>query len=357
MRCSTRRCRAKQLYPFALDGEAVASGGHHGDNVGAMLLGGIVLATPDRLVRMPAPAAWHCVLVHPDATLETRRAREALKGAYALTEFVAPERESRAGAQRLPSRRRRPGSRRPARRAGRTAARAADSRVSPRVKQAALDHGALGASISGAGPERVRLVRIAWSPPNSRHRRCAPAFAEAGLASESFVSPVNGPAAELRRMKYHQHARRARRRSDLSAAIAAGLAPDGGLYVPRVAAAIRRRRISRDCDTLAAIAHASARAILRRRRARAASSPRSAPRRSLSPRRCARWRRRDDHVLELFHGPTAAFKDFGARFLAACMRRLPRDAIAAADDPRRDFRRHRRGGRAPRSPACPVFAS
>ena len=26
-------------------------------------------------------------------------------------------------------------------------------------------------------------------------------------------------------------------------------------------------------------------------------------------------------VLELFHGPTAAFKDFGARFLAACMRR------------------------------------
>ena len=30
----------------------------------------------------------------------------------------------------------------------------------------------------------------------------------------------------------------------------------------------------------------------------------------------------DDFVLELFHGPTAAFKDFGARFLAACVRRL-----------------------------------
>jgi threonine synthase len=29
-------------------------------------------------------------------------------------------------------------------------------------------------------------------------------------------------------------------------------------------------------------------------------------------------------VLELFHGPTSAFKDFGARFLAACLRRLPR---------------------------------
>ena len=29
-------------------------------------------------------------------------------------------------------------------------------------------------------------------------------------------------------------------------------------------------------------------------------------------------------VLELFHGPTAAFKDFGARFLAACMTRIRR---------------------------------
>lgn len=29
-----------------------------------------------------------------------------------------------------------------------------------------------------------------------------------------------------------------------------------------------------------------------------------------------------DFVIELFHGPTAAFKDFGARFLAACVQRL-----------------------------------
>jgi threonine synthase len=29
-----------------------------------------------------------------------------------------------------------------------------------------------------------------------------------------------------------------------------------------------------------------------------------------------------DFALELFHGPTASFKDFGARFLAACLRRI-----------------------------------
>jgi threonine synthase len=33
------------------------------------------------------------------------------------------------------------------------------------------------------------------------------------------------------------------------------------------------------------------------------------------------------HVLELFHGPTAAFKDFGARFLAGCLEQL-RDPMA-----------------------------
>jgi threonine synthase len=35
-------------------------------------------------------------------------------------------------------------------------------------------------------------------------------------------------------------------------------------------------------------------------------------------------------VLELFHGPTAAFKDFGARFLAACMSRIIRQRGAEA---------------------------
>jgi threonine synthase len=37
-------------------------------------------------------------------------------------------------------------------------------------------------------------------------------------------------------------------------------------------------------------------------------------------------------VLELFHGPTAAFKDFGARFLAACMQRLRSSSGAHSRD-------------------------
>jgi len=184
-----------QLYAYALAGEAVASGGFHGDNVGAMLLGGIVLATPDRLVRIPAPAKWHCVLVHPEATLETRRAREALKGAYALTEFIAQSTNLAlvlSGCHRGDADLVRAGLR--------------DVLIEPRraalipgfarVKQAALDHRALGASISGAGPSV-----FAWFESLVAAELAAPAmraaFAASGIASETFVSRVNGPAAGL----------------------------------------------------------------------------------------------------------------------------------------------------------------
>lgn len=39
-----------------------------------------------------------------------------------------------------------------------------------------------------------------------------------------------------------------------------------------------------------------------------------------------RWLDERTALLELFHGPTAAFKDFGARFLAECLARLGRKA-------------------------------
>ena len=186
---------AEQLYPYALAGEAVASGGRHGDNVGPMLLGGVVLATLDHLVKIPVPETWHSVLVHPDAVLETRRAREALKGAYAIGDFVAQSANLAlvlAGCQRGD--------------AALVRAGLNDVLVEPRrapliegfarVKQAALDHRAMGASISGAGPSV-----FAWFESRTEAEAAAPAmqtaFADAGIASESFVSPVNGPAAHV----------------------------------------------------------------------------------------------------------------------------------------------------------------
>lgn len=185
----------ESLYGFAVEGEAVASGGRHGDNVGPMLLGGLVLATRERLVRLPVPPSWHCALVHPHAVLETRKARAALAGDYALGEFVAQSANLAlvlAGCFRVDAELVREGLK--------------DVLVEPRraalipnfarVKQAALDHHALGASISGAGPSV-----FGWFEQRAQAEAAAEAmrsaFAEVGLDSDCFVSPVDGPAATL----------------------------------------------------------------------------------------------------------------------------------------------------------------
>ncbi len=185
----------QSLYSFALSGEAVASGGRHGDNVAPMLVGGLALATADSIVSIPVPDEWHCVLIHPEMTLQTRYAREVLQGPYALHEFVAQSSNLalvlagcfggnaelvRKGLQ--------------------------DVLVEPRrsslipalqeVRRSALNRGAMGSSISGAGPSV-----FAWFESRQQAEEGGPAmqaaFAEAGLSSECFLSPVNGPAARL----------------------------------------------------------------------------------------------------------------------------------------------------------------
>ena len=183
------------LYPMALDGEAVASGSRHGDNLGSMLLGGLVLATSARLLRIDVPAAWHCALVHPHAVLETRKARAALAGNYVLGEFVAQSSNLAlvlAGCYRGD--------------AALVRAGLSDVLVEPRraplipnfarVKQAALDHHALGASISGAGPSVFGWYDNRVDAQAATVAMQA-AFAEVGLDSDARVSPINGPAAAL----------------------------------------------------------------------------------------------------------------------------------------------------------------
>lgn len=183
------------LYPYALEGEAVSSGSRHGDNVGPMLLGGLVLAAHGRLLRIPVPEEWHSVVVHPDAVLETRTARMVLQGSYVLEEFVA---QSAGLALVLCGCLRGD--------AGLVRAGLADVLVEPRraplirgfqaVKDAALQHDAMGASISGAGPSV-----FAWFEQRASAEAAAiamrQAFAQAGYSSESHVSPINGPAAAV----------------------------------------------------------------------------------------------------------------------------------------------------------------
>lgn len=185
----------ESLYGFALEGEAVASGGRHGDNVGPMLLGGLVLATRDRLLRIPVSPTWHCALVHPHVVLETRKARAALAGDYALSEFVAQSANLAlvlAGCWQNDAELVREGLK--------------DVLVEPRraplvpnfarVKQAALDHKALGASISGGGPSVFGWFEHRADAEAAAHAMRS-AFNEVGLDSDALVAPVDGPAAAL----------------------------------------------------------------------------------------------------------------------------------------------------------------
>ena len=110
-----------------------------------------------------------------------------------------------------------------------------------------------------------------------------------------------------------------------SEAVTRGLAPDGGLFVPRAWPVLDPATLAGERD-LAALGALVLAPFLEGD--------------ALAPELAAITREAFDFpaplvplardgslsVLELFHGPTAAFKDFGARFLAAVFARLRRDA-------------------------------
>jgi homoserine kinase len=186
---------AEALYPFALAGEGVASGSPHGDNVAPQLLGGVVLAFPDRLLRLPVPWELHCALVHPHQVLETRRSRAVLAEPYPLSAFVEQSGlltrvvsacfTGELGLLRNGLR---------------------DVLVEPRraplipgfpeAKGAALAAGALGAGISGGGPSL-----FAWcvdrSTGEAARDAMVQAFGKLGIEADGWVAPVEGPAARV----------------------------------------------------------------------------------------------------------------------------------------------------------------
>ena len=130
-------------------------------------------------------------------------------------------------------------------------------------------------------------------------------------------------ASDFRGMLFHS-TRAADPAVPISAAIAAGLAPDGGLYVPTalprltLSAFDPQGSLADTAATLLAPFFAGDPLADELPAICAEAFTFAAPLRALAGDPQA-W------VLELFHGPTSAFKDFGARFLAACLRRLPRN--------------------------------
>lgn len=186
----------EELFRAAVAGEAAATGSAHGDNVAPALLGGLTLAPhAGAPLRIPVPAWLHAAVVRPHFPLETRRSRAVLAEPYPIADFVRQS-EGLAmlllGCQRGDAELIRGGLH--------------DVLVEPRraplipgfeaVKRAALDAGALGASISGGGPSVFAWCRDA-STADRAAEAMRTAFMGAGLGSDSLVSPVDAPGARV----------------------------------------------------------------------------------------------------------------------------------------------------------------
>jgi homoserine kinase len=181
-----------ELIPFAMRGEEAASGSAHADNVAPALLGGFVLVRsydPLDIIKIPSPKELYCSVVHPAISIATEDSRKILKTSVALKTAITQCGNAAGLVTGLIT-----GDFRLIRDSMHDViAEPVRSFLIPEfehVRQAALQSGALGCSISGSGPSIFAL---------SRHRRTAEktgnamaeVFRRAGIGSNLFVSPVN----------------------------------------------------------------------------------------------------------------------------------------------------------------------
>ena len=186
-----------ELLKYAMQGEAVASGSVHVDNIAPSLFGGLVLTVGidhPRTKQIPVPAQVRCVLVHPHMFLSTKEARRILSDKVSLsdvvwqcanlagfisgcyTDDIAMLRDAFADVVIEPQR----------------------QALIPgfaAVQKAAMDAGAIGCSISGAGP-----TVFAWcEEPAAVAIRdgMVAAFRAHGLEADQWISQIGSGGARV----------------------------------------------------------------------------------------------------------------------------------------------------------------
>jgi homoserine kinase len=193
------RLASEDLLECALAGEEVASGAGHPDNAAPSLFGGLVLVPawdPLRIIPLEVPPELFSVHVHPHMEVETAAARKILGGTVALSHAVAQWGNTAALVAGL------------FRGDWEIISQALEDRVAEplragavpgfqAVKKAALDAGALGASLSGSGPSLFALCR-GRERAEAVGKSMVRAFREAGhLDADLLVSPGRSPGARL----------------------------------------------------------------------------------------------------------------------------------------------------------------
>jgi homoserine kinase len=186
------------LLPFALDGEAVASGARHADNVAPSLLGGIQLAVshdPPMLHRLPVPKGLFVTVVYPHVEVLTRTARQILSPTVPLPAAVQQMSHLSGFIVGL--------FRSDFELIGHTLH---DVLIEPQratlipefraVQNAALEAGVLGCSISGAGPSIFALSANSLVAERAGEAMVA-VYRNAKIECDLYVSPVNQEGAIL----------------------------------------------------------------------------------------------------------------------------------------------------------------
>ena len=183
---------AIELLPCALAAERVAAGTGHPDNAAPALMGGFVLipsTDPLDVVRLPVPDGLAAALLSPNVEIPTGEARRILHQRIPLTDAIhqwgnlaALVASLYSGDLALMGRSLRDVVAEPVRG---VLIPGFDS-----VKQTALAHGAIGCSISGAGPAVFALAQ-STARATIVGEAMREAFTAAGLEAALYVSEIN----------------------------------------------------------------------------------------------------------------------------------------------------------------------
>ncbi len=177
------------LLEAALEGEVLASGARHADNLAASLLGGFTIVrshAPLDVIRLELPSAMRFVVVLPGMEIETRFARSVLPEMISLKDAKSNWANTAALVAAVAH--------------GNLAdfGRAVDDQVVEPVrsklipgfadvKRAALEAGAYGCSISGAGPALFAVANSDTAEKVALAMHAA--FQRHGLPSRHFICP------------------------------------------------------------------------------------------------------------------------------------------------------------------------
>ena len=182
----------KDLLPFAMEAERIACGSAHADNVAPSLMGGFVLIRgydPLDVVNIPTPENLFCTLIHPHIELNTHDSRSVLRANISLRDAVT-QWGNIAG---LVAGLMKPDFSLISRSLKDVIAEPVRAMLIPgfdRIKEKALENGALGSGISGSGPTIFALSTEEEAATNIG-KAIVKEFEGFKLKSEVFVSKIN----------------------------------------------------------------------------------------------------------------------------------------------------------------------